>query len=585
MIRRASAFITVQVPRYEQQVETQALRTTRAQTPGADTFGAGLGAGISQVGKVTMAVVADEIGKADRTAVISSRTALDQAETDLLYDPKNGALAKRGKETFGLPEPTLKTFDERAAEIEKGLARQEQKDAFRLVAQGRRVEVDKQLQRHVFGEMKTYSDEANKAALESSINSISTHYQDPARVDQELKYGQAVIMSDTEMKGKPPEFVKLRMDVWRSKVHETIIDKLMVDNAVTAQTYFETNRDSFLPTEAAKIEKILKPLATKQIGMDTALELAPQLGVKPLTEVLADVRTRLKANPDALNLAETQLKQMEVERRDQVKQVQEQAAAPVYRRIAEIQGSGRAAKLSDIPPAEWATLVKTHPEEAGKIQDALRREVQGEEDRRERKLDRAERKEDRRESRLERDERKAERGTMNQLMNWAALNGDPVSLANANLDKMYVSGVLGKEHYKSLSAKQAELKADPEKGTAIRSEAQTIEDVLGAGKIKKGTDEHSLAWNYVEERKKAYVKESGKQPTRKELETFSREALYQVDVEGSVFDRPAYKVDFSEIPAKERQKITDAFARRGRVYTQADVVQAYTRAQMNKGAK
>lgn len=347
-------------------------------------------------------------------------------------------------------------------------------------------------------------------------------------------------------------------------------------NATAAQSYLDGVVDKIGPEDREHLVKSLTVLTTKQKGMDTALELAPLLGAKPLTEVLGKVRTRLKSNPDALNIAETQLKQMEAERRDQLKQEADAVAKPVYKRIAEIQLSGRAAKLSDIPAAEWAELVRKAPEEAGKIQDAIRRELQGEEDRRERKLDREERKADRA-------ERKAEQGTMTQMLNWAALNGDPDSLLQANLDALYTQRLIGKEHYRSLSTKQAELRANPDRGVAIRTENQTVEDVLGAVKLKKGSDEHAQAWDFIEARKRMFVAENNRQPTRKELQDIARESVYKVDVSGSVFDKPSYRVIFDDIPKAERAKIVDAFNRRGRAYSEAEVVRAYVKSQMKGG--
>lgn len=576
-IIRAAAILTVTVPRYEEDTRVAPLNTgNRAQGLGPEAFGAGIGTGLRQVSSDLQTIALEERAKADRTATIDARTKLDQAEVDLLYHPEAGALAKRGKDAFGIGDTTLPMFDDKAAEIESSLSTPEQKQTFKLLANQRRVEVDKQLQRHIQGEMKSYADETNKAALESTLNNVVRFYKDPERLEQEKKFGQALIMSDTDNKGKPPEYIKLRMDSWNSKVHESVIDQLSVDNAVEAQDYFTKNRDQMLPADAAKVEKHLKPLATKQIGMDTALELGLTLGEKPLTEILGEVRTRLKSNPDALNIAETQLKQMESERLFQVKQEAEAAAKPIYKRIAEIQLSGRAAKLSDIPSEEWATLMKKAPEEAGKIQDAIRREIQGEEDRKERKADREERRQDR-------EERKAERGTMTQLLNWSNLNGDPDSLSKANLDALYTQGQLSKEGYKSLSTKQSELRQNPDKGNAIRTEKDIAEDILKGVKLKQGDDNHSLAWNYIENRKKMFTDENKRQPTRKEFEDIVRESVYKVDVAGSVLDKPLYAVTFDKIPKAEKTKIIDAFNRHNRPYTEAEVVRAYGQKLMKGG--
>jgi hypothetical protein len=568
----SAIFTTPIVPRYNEDAieKPQGYNAPRAQGLGPEAFGGAVGIGLQRAGGAMMQTIAEETAKANRIATIDSRTKLDQKEVDLLYHPENGALAKRGKDSFSIEDPTLKAFDDGVSEIEKGLGTQEQKDAFRLIAGQRRVEVDKQIQRHVHGEMKTYAEESNKASLQSTLNNIVTHYNDPDRIEIERKFGAAVIASDTDNKGLPPAAVKMKHDTWESTVHSGVIERMAIDSPVKAKEYLDANRDKMLATDIAKQEKTIKPLATKQIGMDTALELAPLLGAKPLTEVLSEARTRLKSDPDALNIAETQIKQMEAERRDQVKQEGEAAAKPVYKRVAEIQLSGRPVKLSDIPAEEWTELVRKNPEEAGKIQDAIRREADAATDRAERKADRA--------------ERKSEQGNVQQLLNWAALNGDPDSLSAANLDALYTQGLLGKEHYRSLSTKQADIRANPDKGLAIRTESQTVEDILKAVSLKQGDDKHSQAWEYIEGRKRSFVADNKRQPTRQELQDIARESVYKVDVAGSMMDKNLYQVRFDDIPKKERAEIIEAFKKRGKQFTEAEVVRVYGKAQM-EGAK
>lgn len=566
IISGAAILTSPMVPRYDSTAieKPTGFNAPRAQGLGPEAFGGGVATNLQQSSNVMGQVAKEEIAKADRTATIESRTALDQAEVDLLYDPKNGALAKRGKDAFSLEEPTLKAYDERIAAMEGNLPRQAQKDAFRLLAGQRRVEIDKQIQRHVYGETKTYADEANKASLESTLNNVSTHYKDPERLEQERKFGLGVIMSDTDNKGKPPEYVKLRIDSWNSKVHEAVIDKMMVDNPIGAQQYFAANKDSILATEAGKIEKTLKPLVSKQSGMDTALELAPQLGSKPLTEVLGVVRERHKSDPDALNFAETQLKQMEAERRDQIKQQQTDAAKPIYQKIAEIQLSGRAAKLSDIPPDQWANLTKLHPEEANKIQDSLRREVQGEEDRKERKLDRLERKAEREERERERRENKS---TPENLTTWGLLKTNPATLGQTNLDELFTHKKINKTQYQDLITDQLAIKQGKgEHEAKILSDKAAVDLVLSAVKIdsKKQPEQYFKFQEALNTKMKVFEAENGHKPKQADVVNLSRGLLAEVsqDVNFWPIDKTVHvfeaNIDKVRVPPADRAAITKA---------------------------
>ncbi|OHD24876.1 MAG: hypothetical protein A2Y38_16215 [Spirochaetes bacterium GWB1_59_5] len=562
-IIKGSAILTSPtVPRFDEGAieQTRDFNAPRAQGLGPEAFGAGVATGLQQVGKVFSAVAAEETAKADRITAIESRTKLDQAEVDLLYHPEKGALAKRGKDAFSLEEPTLKSYDERVAEIEGSLTRPEQKDTFRLLAGQRRVEIDKQIQRHVAGEIRSYADETNKASLESTYNNAIRFYNDPERVEMERKFGLAVIMSDTDNKGLPPEVIKAKTAGWESMIHKGIIERMSVDNAIGAKDYFEKNRDNIIPTDAAKMEAILKPLATKQLGMDTALKLAAQLEIRSLTEVLGEARTRLKSNADALNLAETQLKQMDAERKDRIKLEQVEAARPVYRRIAEIQLTKQSAKLSDIPAEEWANLVKKDPEEAGKIQDALRREVQGEEDRRERKLDRLERKADRQEREAERRQNKT---TATNLTTWGALKLDPEALKQTNLDRLLTHGDLNNDQYKDLVADQLAIKQGKgEHEAKILSNKAAVDSVLSTVKIdsKKSPERYMKFYEALNTRMSIYKAENGKVPSQEEVIKLSRGLLAEVSQDRKFwFDgtAAAFEADPAKVivPAADRDRI------------------------------
>lgn len=70
MIRKAAVFITSPtVPRYEGGVQTQGVQAPRAQGLSPEAFGAGVGEGLSRIGKAGMAIVAEERQKEALTAL------------------------------------------------------------------------------------------------------------------------------------------------------------------------------------------------------------------------------------------------------------------------------------------------------------------------------------------------------------------------------------------------------------------------------------------------------------------------------------------------------------------------------------
>lgn len=585
---------TPQVPRLgPDSIAPSAINPPRAQAPGADSFGAGFGEGLQKVGRTAQTIMQEERDKVDRTAAIESRTKLDQAEVDLLYHPKDGALAKRGKDSFSLEEPTLAAFDTRTAEIEKGLTTPVQKEAFRLLKDQRRVEVDKQVQRHVFGEMKTYAEEANKASLESTLNNVSMHYQDPDRVEGERKFGLAVIMSDTANKGLPPEAVKMKAATWDSMVHRSVIDRLSVDNPVKAKEYFDANRDRLLPTDAAKIENTLKPLAEAQEGLDAANTVFYGAGEKTtLAEMLKSVHDTFPNKPGVVKHAEGEIRSLYTAREAAQKQVIEEAENTVYSAIAKVKLAGGVPKRGDVPAEAWAALAKVAPHKVDIIASEVLRDQEHAADRIQSKEDRAQAKIDRDQARKDREEN---RTTVDSLTTWGLLKTNPAELGKVNLDKLLATGKIKKAQYQDLVTDQLAIKQGKgEHEAKILSDKAAVDSVLASVKItdKKDPEKYMKFYSALDERMKAFQVEHGSKPKQEDVLKMSRGLLgevsqdvnfWPVDKTVRVFEADTTKV---RVPSGDRAAIVKALQTNKRPVTEETIRSLYLeRQKRNGGAK
>lgn len=561
---------TPQVPRLEPTVKTESFNTPRAQGLSPEAFGLRAGEALQQVGNLGFAIVKEEREKANRTAAIKSRTDLDQLELDLSWgtEEKPGFLRKRGKDTFSITEPTLKTFEERAAEIEKSLTTPEQKEAFRSLSAQRKVEIDKQLQRHVYGEIQNYSAEANKASLESTLNNVALHFDDPERVEQERKFGLGVILTDTDTKGLPPEVIKARKDKWNSSVTEAIVSKLMIENPTKAKEYMEANADTLLPNTKASLEKQLKPLAAAQMGLDAANEIFqsdPQGGIDTL---MKQMRERFKNDPSALKAGEAELKSMISERETARKGEIDTAKNEVYGYIAQVQLAGRIPKISDVPKDVWARLSKVDPEAVDQITDEIRRERESAND------------------------RAKTQASIDTLTTWGLLKGDPAALSNTNLDALLAKGRLTNDQYKDLIDDQAKLRNDRsgERAATIISNQEAVDTLLKAVGIKQKNDpeKYMKFQEKLHQRLKSHRAATGKDANQDEIVKMSRGLLAEVTQEGWINrDKPIFEIDPEKvvIPKGERDVITKALRANNRPTDEATVRQVYLEMQFRKGAK
>jgi hypothetical protein len=558
------------VPRYNPDAVAapQPFNAPRAQGVGPEAFGAGVGTGLQGASHSANTVIGEEIDKANRTAAIESRTSLDQAEVDLLYHPEKGALAKRGKDAFNIEETTLQTFDAKTGEIENSLGNEAQKNAFRLMAGQRRVEVDKQIQRHVHGEMKTYAEETNKASLESTLNNVITNYQDPERVEQERKFGLAVIMSDTENKGLPPALVKMKIDTWESMVQKGVIERMAVTDPVKAKEYFEANRDKLLGTEAVKIEHTLKPLAEAQEGLSAANKVFYATDPKtPLADMVKAIHDQFPNSPNVVKHAEGEIHSLYAAREEGVKKAIDAAEKSIYSYLTPITLAGKVPKRSDVPADAWLALSKLDPEKADKIGLSLQQRQEHATDR----------------GRAEKD-RLDTKATEDNLTTWGLLKTDPKHLGTVNLDALLHEHKINKSQYQDLKTDQLAIstgKGDHE--TKILSDKAAVDSVLATVKITQKKDAAGYAKFYqkLTEKMKTFEVDNTRKPKQDEVLTMARGLLAEVsqDVSFWPIDKtvPAFKADLAKVrvPAEDRKAIEAALKKNGRPVTDDAIKQLY----------
>ena len=561
-MKGAAIITTPQVPRYEPTERTAALQTPRAQGVGPDAFGGGLARGVGQVAGDYLGAIKQEREKADRVAAIEARTQLDQLEVDLLYDPNQGALAARGKDAFALPEPVLQKYGERTAEIERRLTTPAQKETFRLLAAQRRVEVDKQLQRHVSGEMKTYAAEAVKSSLESTLNNIATHHNDPQRIEQEHKFGLAVLMTDADNAGLPPEAIKLKAQTWESMVHKAVIEKLAVDSPVKAKDYLKENRDSLLPAEVTKLEATLKPLAEAQQGMEAAGEIFYGAAeTEPLAAMLQGVRERFPDSPNVVKAATAEIKGLYAAREEAARQAIDEAESAVYASIAKVKLAGGVPRKGDVPQADWNRLAQVAP---AKVEQILSGMTSGQ----------------------------SSQPSTDQLTTWGLLKTDPETLTRINLDALLVEGKISQPHYKDLVTDQLAIRQGKgEKETTILTNKAAVDVVLKAVGIaqNKSPERYAKFYEAMNQRMKVFEAETGKPPKQEEITTMARGLLAEVsqDVSWWPIDRDvrAFEADTSKlrVPAKDRSAIAQKLEARGIPVTDETVREIYLEAQKRGG--
>lgn len=244
------------VPRVTQQIKTDALPGARLSGGAtAEGFGANVGNTLANMGAQ---IRDEEIRKADEIEFMRVNRQAKEYNNAKLYDPKNGALTRKGRDSFSLPEEVLPDFDKKMSEIESTISSPRVKDAFRRQIEQSRNEVDLTVQRHVFQERANYDNEETQSFIKTSRDSATFNYSDPIRVMAEIGNQESAINAFAVRNGKGPDWAKERIEGERAKTHVQVIERALAsgDDKYASAYYKEVKgdiKDDSLSIKAAQL--------------------------------------------------------------------------------------------------------------------------------------------------------------------------------------------------------------------------------------------------------------------------------------------------------------------------------------------
>lgn len=163
--------------------------------------GAGIGQGIQNAGEALQSVQDRMDQQANRTAVTGAVTSLEVHANNLIYDPKDGALAKQGADALNLAPTYLPQIDAQAKQIAGGLANEKQRDAFMSAYMQRLPEYGRLLNTHELQQQKDYQDTVDKAALASTYQTAGLSQGDPQILARARQDVEAIATNSMERRG------------------------------------------------------------------------------------------------------------------------------------------------------------------------------------------------------------------------------------------------------------------------------------------------------------------------------------------------------------------------------------------------
>jgi len=196
---------------------------------------------------------------ADDVAIMSADQKLSALQTQLLYDPKTGAMNRRGKDAFGAVQETGDSFTQGIDEIESTLSDNDQKAAFRKMAMQRQSEVSNSLNKHVSVESQKYDIEQTSALVKTEQDAVTKNPYDQDRVASSLFRQQQSIAALGQRMGMPPEKIAEGISEAQTATHAAVINTMLAQgNDLKAKEYYDANVDQIVGKPKEHLTKDLE---------------------------------------------------------------------------------------------------------------------------------------------------------------------------------------------------------------------------------------------------------------------------------------------------------------------------------------
>lgn len=268
------------------------------------------GAGLAMGQAITQAAATyyrDEVDRQDQVAFLEADRKLSEWENKALYDPANGALSKRGKEAFSVPDSVAKDFDSTVQGISSSLSTDRQRVAFERAVAARRKDINTTLSRHVFQESRKFEDAETTAYLKNAAESAVLNSHDPERVRLELDRGIAAIAGHSQRNGLGAEYEKQARSEFLSKTTVGIVERFLANGQDrTAKEYFEKNKALIAGDDITRVEAKLSVAIREGEGLRAGVEIWDRIGPKSdmdpvqLDKLFKDAESKYAGDPGML---------------------------------------------------------------------------------------------------------------------------------------------------------------------------------------------------------------------------------------------------------------------------------------------
>lgn len=254
--------VPVVTQRQVQVSSTPDARINVSTNPGQ--FGADVGRGLGAVGQNMAKMQAED----DATAATDTFNLASEDSRKHLYEGADAVYSQQGKNATGSHDSSKKFFEETYSRYSGELKNDSQRQAFKSLWDSRtRTNLDN-VARHEAGQRKVYFDETQQANLQTNINHATNNYDKPDEVESALINADTIIRSNPGGSSEAVVFEKQANA--KSEIHKSVIGRMMLDDPDGAREYYKVNKKQINGQHHEQIESGLKGNKQKKQAQDGA---------------------------------------------------------------------------------------------------------------------------------------------------------------------------------------------------------------------------------------------------------------------------------------------------------------------------
>ncbi|WP_052724779.1 hypothetical protein [Pseudomonas sp. 10B238] len=230
---------------------------------GAPTVGgqgpdnSGLQRGLAQIGQATQQYVEQERAKADTAALMAADQQLEQWQQKTFFDPEAGVYTKKGSAALDITNQTIGQFEQQQAKIGESLKNERQRARYNELVMRRRQSMSGDLNRYEYRERENYYDDVERGQVETAMQGAALNYNDPDKIGYYQSKMIAVLQSQVQRKGLPPEMQQAMLLKANSGMSSAVISRMVDDDPYKAKSYFQTAQEGMTAEDQVQISRLI----------------------------------------------------------------------------------------------------------------------------------------------------------------------------------------------------------------------------------------------------------------------------------------------------------------------------------------